>query len=420
MQYFIYLSFLCALLLDFLSRYQLIPHQATWAPEILSMVAAILVVFEIIRKKNLCIGVGYLIVFGLLGLDLLSGVLLNHVPLLVQVSGIRIYLKYLPFFFIPLVYPFSDVDIRKQLYLLLSLALFQVPVSLYQRFVQSSGLVTGDYVRGTLGTSSQLSIFLICVFSILFGFFLKKKLSLRQFLLLTLLVLFPTTVNETKGTVLLLPLAVLLPAFFNESGRKRYSQLFGATVIGVVVLAGFSQMYDYFFPSRHELVEFYTSEQLVKNLAPNLSGLQEDSEGRVDVLVMPFRVLSSDPFKLAYGLGIGNVGESFLGESFSGEYSREYGDKMYLAFAQLTWETGLFGILFVLVLFLKIFLDAVALRHHESLVGVLALGWLGVLGVIFISLFYKNIISVNGISYLFWYFSGYIAAMKWRSMRGNR
>jgi hypothetical protein len=57
-----------------------------------------------------------------------------------------------------------------------------------------------------------------------------------------------------------------------------------------------------------------------------------------------------------------------------------------------------------------IFQDAKRLSRGSGLANIIGAGWLGVMPIILVSLFYKDIIPVNALMYLFWYFSGYVAA----------
>ena len=56
--------------------------------------------------------------------------------------------------------------------------------------------------------SSMLSIFLICVVAVLMGMYLRKQITGKALAVLFLLLLIPTTINETKGTLVLLPIAL--------------------------------------------------------------------------------------------------------------------------------------------------------------------------------------------------------------------
>jgi len=129
-----------------------------------------------------------------------------------RLTGLRLYARVMPFFLVPLVFRFSERQLRTQLGTLLIIALAQVPLAIEQRVQTtraSAGFnISGDYTYGTMMVSSIMSIFLICVICVVTAYFLKGRLSKWQFLLLVLLLFLPTTINETKGTLLLLPLGL--------------------------------------------------------------------------------------------------------------------------------------------------------------------------------------------------------------------
>ena len=74
----------------------------------------------------------------------------------------------------------------------------------------------------------------------------------------------------------------------------------------------------------------------------------------------------------------------------------------------LLWETGLIGALMPLIFYIFNFYDALHLRKSPDIRGDLALAWIGIITMIAISYVYKNLLFHN-ISFIFWYFSGYIA-----------
>ena len=68
-----------------------------------------------------------------------------------------------------------------------------------------------------------------------------------------------------------------------------------------------------------------------------------------------------------------------------------------------------------------IFLDSLAVaRQDPGIIGALALGWTGVTAVIVIAFPYKTIITFSAMSYLYWYFSGIVAASRMRAVVGCR
>ncbi len=424
MQFLVYLLFASIFLLDFLERYDFIVRQMTWIPELLSMVALLIVLLRASRQKVVFISFPYLILFLMIGLHILLGVILNNTPLFALFSGIRAYFRYLPFFLLPAVFAFSETDMAKQLKLLLIFSILQLPVALYQRFIESAGLLTGDYVGGTLQNPAHLSTYLLCAVSFVIAFYLKKRLSLGQFCILLVILFLPTTLNESKGSLILLPFALLAPVFFLGRGKKRLKNLMGIGLIGIVFLSVFIPVYDHFMKPRwgYGIVEFFTTEgRVLGYLKKSERKIEEGKEGRIDSIILSYEALSKDPVKLVFGFGIGNVSKSFLGDKFAGEYNETYGELKGPTLPHLLWEIGYLGAAFMIVFCFLILRDALYLRNQPGLVSAIGLGWASVMIVFMVALMYKNMIYSNVLGYLSWYFSGYVmaTAVRFRAFAHN-
>ncbi len=146
---------------------------------------------------------------------------------------------------------------------------------------------------------------------------------------------------------------------------------------------------------------------------------EEFKARRIDVMILPLRVLSEDPVRLLLGLGIGNASLSKV-DLFSGKYSflDEY-DIFGNLISRFLWEIGLLGLLLYLLFFTFIFRDARHLAQNCGFTGAFALGWAGVVGIVILTLPYKNIFVSEPLSVLFWYLSGCIAAKNY-AMKDER
>lgn len=414
MQKLLLLHYFALFSLDLMDRYNWIPRQLTWLTDVIAVVLMVIIIFLIIQRRTININFAYWFIFALLVLHILFGVILNGVPTGAVFQGIRYYLKYIPFFLLPVVYSFSDDQIKNQIKFLAFLTVMQLPISLYQRLVEGAGSATGDIVKGSFTTSSLLSIFLICAFSMCLAFYFKKIISGKTFLFLTIALLLPTTINETKGTLFLLPFALLIPAIMTGSLSDKIKRIIGSAFLGFIFVIAFAVIYDTYMSSRYgenAVLTFFTTENRLEGyLAPQSSGLRTNlGPGRVDIVLDFFTENSDDPMKLAFGLGMSNLSKSFLGRKFSGSYLEEYGGYIYTSIAQLLWELGIIGTLLTLSLWFLIFRDAKNTLSDPGYTGAIALGILGVLGVLTIGIFYKNILHSSIISTVFWYFAGYIA-----------
>jgi hypothetical protein len=132
--------------------------------------------------------------------------------------------------------------------------------------------------------------------------------------------------------------------------------------------------------------------------------------GRFDAIILAYKYLSSDLKNILFGLGIRNAFiSSFNASTIRGVDARLLGGNR-IVISSLMWELGLLGVIFYILFYFFIFSDALYLRSKDDLFGDFALGWCSVLGVLCICLVYKNYIKFDSINYLFWYFSGIIAA----------
>src|SRR5581483_6060197 len=193
--------FVVATFADFLTTLPGVPQLVKYVPEAFSCVVAICVLLEGMRTGFSLVAPKYLAVFGLLVLVIVCGILANGDGAGPVLSGTRFYLRGMPLFFLPAVARFSEKQVQQQLKLLLFICLFQVPLAILQRWlIFSAGRFSGDDVRGTVGDSGVLSIVLISAVLVLTGLFMQKRIPRIRYLLLCLLLLFPTTINETKAT----------------------------------------------------------------------------------------------------------------------------------------------------------------------------------------------------------------------------
>lgn len=418
MQKLIYIQFISIFLLDFLSKHHIIPRQLTWFPDIWAVLILMIVIIVAVRNKRIYHGIFFWLIFVFLLFSTLSALILNMTPVGAIFAGIRNYMKFIPLFLVPAVVSFSEMEIRKQLILISGLSLLQFPVAIYQRmFGQYANQLTGDFTMGTLTDSGVLTVYLCCAIAMTVGFYIKKRISLKLFLCLLFVFSIPTMINETKAAIFFIILALFVPVWIGGSQTQRIKRFIGISILGTVLLSIFVPVYDHFMMPRYgySIIDFFFMENRVERyLAPNTSGLAVDRVGRVDALIFPFKKLADDPTRLIMGLGIGNISESFLGKKYSGDYLEEYGWLTYGALSKLLWEVGLLGVILLLFVYIKIFRDSMTMEKDESIKGAIALGWTGVMAVLFLSLFYNSSILTNEIGFLFWYFSGYIASAAYR------
>ena len=408
---------------DHWGNWAVLPGPAPFLAELLGAAAIVFVVFAGTRSRFQFVRPAYWLVFAILVVTIACGVAVNSVGSGPIFAGIRTYVRAIPWFFVPAVFAYSEGQIRTQLRLLLGIGLIQLPLAVQQRIASGGGgvgAVTGDWTSGTLVHSSTLSIFLICAACVIAALFVRKQLKAWQFIALILLFLFPTTINETKATLFLLPVGLLAAVLTAaEMGRRLRYVLLGFVVLAVFVSI-FFPIYDYMNKDRAYAVPLSEMlgdrDRLERYLQYKKDVGTTGEVGKVDSLVVTVRRLSTDPLVFVFGYGIGNVSDSALGRGFVGRYYGILGPFLGTTFGRVTLELGFLGLTAILALMWMILRDArVVARRESGLIGAFAAGWVGVTIVMTMCIIYTDTVSKVPLAFLFWYGAGLVAAARMRS-----
>jgi hypothetical protein len=396
------------------SRGWLHPY-AILIPEMLSGVAMLVVLVRIMGGR-IALDWRYGLFILVLLFTITFGYSSQDVPQGAMLAGARSYLKFLPFFLLPAVHRFTPRQLHVQLMLLFALALMQTPLAVYQRFVEfAHAMHTGDPVKGTLTTSSALSMFLVAAIAGAVVFYLRGRLRLTALIAICAWLFLPTTINETKATLLLLPFALVVPALLMPGKAQRLRKLLPLIAVGVIAVTAFVSSYNYMIQSREyagPISEYITnSETLRYYLYTGAANTDQAFVGRFDSIEIALEYTSQDPLTLAFGYGAGNVSESFLPQ-FDGKYA-DY----YLRFGvgqtqvtQLLWEVGVVGLLAYLFVFYLVLRDSLTLARSNDSAAPLGQLWAVAVMIMTFALIYKSVFAMNDFGYLFWYFSGVVAS----------
>jgi hypothetical protein len=393
-----------------------------FVPELMAVLLALAVFFEGVRKGFPYVATKYWIVFGSLAFIVICGILTNSVGSGPVFAGIRVYVRALPLFFIPAVFNFSEEQIKTQVKVMLGVGLMQVPIACYQRYViWAAGRFSGDDVRGTAADSGILSIILICMALVVLGAYMRKQITASRFFPLFFLLLLPTMINETKATVILLPIGLMTTIVAGSPPGRRMKVMATGMALLVAFGAILVPVYDWTaeknpYKNEQHLMDFFTNQKEMDRYmnAKGTAGIgSRHAVRRGDALRVPLEYLSKDPVKLAFGLGIGNASHSNMGQQFEGTYFDLFQFFAVLSVSTFMLELGIFGLGLVFVLYALLFFDAIAVaRQDKSLMGTIAAGWIGVMPVIALATFYTQIHTFTMLSFLFWYFSGFVAARR--------
>ncbi|MGD9893980.1 MAG: hypothetical protein AB7U18_22070 [Dehalococcoidia bacterium] len=404
----------------YLKKIGYLPDAVTFLLEVYSILALVYVVAIGVQNGFRFVRPGYWLLFGAWLLVIFCGALANHVDPGPIVSGLRYYLRWIPIFLLPAVFAFSEKQVRQQLKFMGIIAVLQLPIAASQRLenFRARGS-TGDTTQGTLLNSGILSIFLIGVASIVLGLAMRRVIKVWTAIVLFMICVIPTTLNETKATLFLFPITVAVTFLVGaKPGTRLRATVIAATSVAVF-LAIFVPIYDSLISTRAygtKLSDFFTSEGRAAGYMYSGADIGDTANvKRGDAIVVPLRYLSQDPVLMAFGVGVGNASRSQFGRSFWGEHYETLGPFLGMGFGTVVTELGLLGLLVVILLHWNIFSDArsVASRGRRVLPA-LAMGWCGVVALSAVSYFYKNLIAYDSMTTLFWYFSGLIAAERMR------
>ena len=415
MQGLVVALFLQILIVEYLvERRGLLSPYFVLIPELLSGIVMIVVLLRLMNGTRLSLDWRYGLFLVVLLFTITFGWAVQDVPTGAMLAGARAYVKFLPFFLLPAVHGFTRRQLRVQLGLLLALALFQTPLAFVQRFLEfGNEMHTGDPVRGTLTASSPLSLFMIGAVAGVVIAYLRGRLRLVPMLLVAAWLIAPTTINETKATLVLLPVALLVPALL-VGNRDVLRRLLPLVAVGALAITAFVGVYNYFIQFREypdSIGEFFSSDELIRYVYTGAANTEQPYVGRFDSIELALKHTSSDPLKLAFGYGAGNVTQSFLPQ-FDGRYW-DY----YLRFGvgqtqvtQFLWEIGVVGLLAYLLLYYFVMRDALLLARSKDETASLGQLWVIAMIVMTFGLLYKSLLYMNDMGYIFWYFSGLVAS----------
>jgi len=379
-------------------------------PELAAGCVFIVAAVQLAIHRRLDMPPKYLFWFLLFVFVWIAGVIANQVPIGAVFLGLREYLKYMPLFVLPLAYRFSDQQIKVILLWLLGFALLQLPVTVYQRLWGARYALSGDEISGTLLITSPLSVFLISVWSVVFAMYLRKLITLPIFLLLTIALIFPTMINETKGSLVLLPIALAIPLLLGLDRRMVIPKLFLAGTAFVALAIGYSVASDILLGDRFDrsMIEFFLNPDALKAyLMPAEQG--EKWLGRFDKFLIAWEDISQSGVKMLLGVGIGNLNDTQM-EWFRGDYTDQARERLIgMGVNQFMWESGLLGLMLALAIPYMVFSDAYRLSRTDDFTGAIANGWGAVALITMISMLYIRTSDTQAISYTFWFLSGFLA-----------
>ena len=249
MKFLVYLTILGLFSLDWLCfKLHLVPRYVTWLPELSSLLILPYIIFTAVRKRSFNFNLKYILCILAFLLTMFLSFVLNSVAPGVMFAGMRIYLRYIPFFLLPAVWDISEKEFKRLLIFIFVLMCLQLPVVFYQRFIKYSHSISGDPMGGTLGasTSGALSVLILLVLAVYIALYLKNCISFLPFIIGFFIVLLPATMNETKITFFLLPFCFLIPSLVGKINLRKVVRVFMLFLVITISMVVLKNIYDHF------------------------------------------------------------------------------------------------------------------------------------------------------------------------------
>lgn len=404
----------------FFSRYLIgegyLPTAASFLTEACSLMMAAIILFKAIKSPEHLARGSFLVLFAFLALIFVAGIIINNVSPGTIFAALRNYLLAVPIFLFPFFYKIDENLLRRLFWILLLCAIIQLPVAYEQRmFTTFKGESTGDWTVGTIGNSGLLSIFLVLVSCLVSAAYVKRIFGFIPFLALTILVLSPTMLNETKATIVLASVGML--AIFALGGHKgtrvRTFSLGLATF--VVFGAIFIQVYDYFMVPRwgYGLVDFVLMEGRLEGYLTKGATVGSSRVGILDGLFAPIQHVHEDVVRWFFGYGAGNISDSALGSQFTGKYFYQFEGLSVGTAGQLVLELGFPAFLLSQLFIMLVANDSFRVSERsQGMGGVFALATTGAAVVIPFAMIYRNILDSSAICLTFALLAGYVISCR--------
>jgi hypothetical protein len=414
------ISLIYLILYKLLIQYGIFPDFTNWMIDIFAMIIFLQALLIFAINKKFYGDIKYIILFIFILIVIIAGSISSHLSASSIIFGLRQYLKFFPFFLLPLVYDFQVSEINMLLLLLLGLLLLQLPITFFQRFIYSWGVGTGDLVGGSVRHSGALSILLLCSISILYSYYLKKHISSKLFYFLALVLFIPTTINETKATFILFPFVFLLPIIIlnDKNFLKKLQKILGYSFIVLIFLSGFVLTYNWLYGKSHaSFFDMLSREKqgtgYLYHGRTNIDEVNEDtSVGRFDAIVYAYEFLSRDITKLFFGTGIGTANPKKIKFLISDDLGiQKYHPDISTA-SLLFWESGLLGILSSILLLFFLFKDSYFVINKSKLESALGLGMASVCLIMIPVSFYINTFYLDPVNIPFFLLSGIVVSIK--------
>ncbi|MDO4681859.1 MAG: hypothetical protein Q4B17_03610 [Lautropia sp.] len=243
-------------------------------------------------------------------------------PLSEIAAGAKRHFHFWGVMFLLAVVPFSERHVRGWMLFLVGVALAQLPFTLYQRVVlvptvlsyDRPGFVPFDIIVGTFegsltggGASAIMAMFQVLV---LFGVFIawrEKLLNGFWTLLLSVAIVLPLGLGETKVVLALVPVA-LFAAYFELVARRPLAFL--GMVVATIVIGGILGYFYFLVQVSGDIAEMSLADNIRDTIEYNFGNRGYYATGVNRFTAIPYWFESqswNNPLKVLFGTGVGSA-----------------------------------------------------------------------------------------------------------------
>ena len=363
------------------------------------------VFIKIFRARKICISGLELPVLIFVGLSVLTGIL-EEMPPIQIVVGLRPYLKWPLFFFVLINLDFKPQFYKNQIRSFFALYVVSVFLSFYQFHMWGGGDNSSGFLRAGHHGQVSVSIILLMVGSWLFNRVRATSLIFVALVLISILI------AEAKAMVFFLPV-ILLILFRRTLLPRPFITVAVAVfmVFGLYLSVKHSQVL-----SRTALpVLFQSTEEWKIALTHDLG----DGEiNRIPRITYSINYLLDRGTKLIFGIGPGAVSPSSLSVAGGSEELIKLG-LFRSELSKVLMEQGLLGLCIYIFISARLFFlnRAAFFREQDPYWKAVSFAFEGMILLFLFSTIYNEILQLDAINFLFWTIAAAICTLRIETTR---
>ena len=394
---------------------EIFPRQAQWTTEIfLGLLLLYLIFYELPKNKvkfpYFSFVIGFIILF------ILNSVLWQNSNLVI-LNGIRVFLKFVPLFYLFYIYGLQKKEekLEQLFFFLFALCFLQIPFAIYQ-YGEYAWTDSGDNIVGLMPNNGSgiVTLYLFLFIGFAATLYKRKIISKSLFIVISVLLLIPTLINETKVIVVLAPLTAVYYLMIGSKGIK-IKDIIVWIAVGGVALYVFDYLYMVFWSDQGVsiLSRDFVVNYLFGDFTTSYQGIVvKQTSSRGAMMLLTFSLMASDYLRFFFGYGFGSTSDSVFNGG-AGPLFVQYGDYVdeFNMLPTVLLDIGFVGFIVLVVALVK-FIRGVTLFQENtaqlSTVENVFLPFLkfSIFMFLLMSLYFRSILF-DQFAVIFWALTGY-------------